>query len=276
MVRAALWFCRNAARHPREGWRGCAIVSCLLARDTQGFQQVYPLLALDLEATQAVDQGLLGLGGGGEVGGDAARSIAIADLVKGLPPASHGLGLIALALVVDCCRACEVALIVSFLEKGGWRFSAAQHGDARMLPTSRSTWALGWLQPAPVTCCRRLVGSGVAGTVLGGCSWWGGLGNCENGCAAGQDSRHCIRDESLGVRIRPSMLGDALSRNDVQGACLCRGKEGGCQQPQVTSMGRCWGVSCPAGDLRIPCWTTRHTQVMRENVRDNCPLSLSF
>lgn len=76
---------------------------------------------------------------------------------------------------------------------------------------------------------------------------------------------------SLGVRVRPSRLGDALSRNDVQCACLCRRKEGGCQQPQVTSMGRCWGVGCPAGHLRIPCWTTRHTEVMREK----CPRQLS-
>lgn len=149
MNRPTLWLCQTAARNPPKRRRGCTIVGCLLARETQGFQEVYPLLALDLEAAQAVDQGLLGLGGGGEVGGDAARSIAVADLVEGLPPASHGLGLVALALVVDCRRACEVALVIGFLEKGGWRFSAAQHGDARMLPTSRSTWASGGCSRRP-------------------------------------------------------------------------------------------------------------------------------
>lgn len=205
MNRPTLWFCQTAARNPPKRQGGCTIVGCLLARETQGFQEVYPLLALDLEAAQAVDQGLLGLGGGGEVGGDAARSIAVADLVEGLPPASHGLGLVALALVVDCRRACEVALVVGFLEKGGWRFSAAQHGDARMLPTSRSTWASGGCsrRPSPavvVWWVRESRGRCWGGE---GCSWWTGSRNCENGCAAGQDSRHCIRDGALGFGSGP-------------------------------------------------------------------------
>lgn len=249
MNRPTLWFCQTAARNPPKRRRGCTIVGCLLARETQGFQEVYPLLALDLEAAQAVDQGLLGLGGGGEVGGDAARSIAVADLVEGLPPASHGLGLVALALVVDCRRACEVALVVGFLEKGGWRFSAAQHGDARMLPTSRSTWASGGCsrRPSPAVVVWWVRES--RGRCLGGgegCSWWDGLAKLREWLRGRSRLKTLHTGWSLGVRIRPSGLSDALSRNDVQCACWCREKEGGCQQPQVTSMGRCWGVAWAA------------------------------